>query len=264
MTNPRNDCANFPSSAPLARWVYNCAAMKSTRRELLQQLATASGLAILAPVVVACGTSGSTADSTANASGTTGANASSGGASASISEIPKARPDNWDAVAFNRDRGNAGAIPESYRPQINGPDGATQHLGKHLPYIASIASGAIPAGMIALMWGDPSRGNAKHPNAAPSESNPTGHWYNWVKIRKATNDEAQEAESRFSGWPNAGDGDTGRYAPHEGTDPAAEAGKNTVYLVALPPDVRPGDLVRVHAHCLTHGEYVDFVTVPSA
>jgi hypothetical protein len=239
--------------------------MKSTRRELLQQLATVSGLAILAPVAVACTPS----STSANGNGATDtnansiANASSGGASASA-EIPKARPEGWDPVAYNRDRGNAGAIPETYRAQINSADGATQHLGKHLPYVATIAAGAVPAGMLALMWGDPSRGNAKHPNAPPSESNPTGHWYNWVKIRKATDGEAQESESRFSAWPAAGASDTGRYAAHEGTDPAADAGKNTVYLVALPADVRPGDVVRVHAHCLTHGEYVDFVTVPAA
>lgn len=231
----------------------------------MQQLATVSGLAILAPVAVAC-TPSSSADNSANNGAGAGSGAgatSSGGSSASATaEIPKARPDGWDAIAYNRDRGNAGAIPESYRPQINSADGAAQHLGKHLPYVATIAAGAVPAGMLALMWGDPSRGYAKHPNAAPSESNPTGHWYNWVKIRKATNDEAQEAESRFSAWPTAGASDTGRYAAHEGTDATAEGGKNTVYLVALPSDARSGDLVRVHAHCLTHGEYVDFVTVP--
>jgi hypothetical protein len=113
------------------------------------------------------------------------------------------------------------------------------------------------------MWGDPAKGHAKHPNAPRSESNPEGHWYNWIKIRKATDGDAQEIESRFSNWPTTEPTDNGRYAAFEGTDPAADAGKNTVYLVALPPDVRPGDTVRVHAHCLTHGEYVDFVTVPT-
>jgi len=239
--------------------------MNSTRRELLQKLAAVSGLAILAPVAVAC-TPSASADNNGQSGNGTGATSSggaaSGGTSGATAEIPKARPDGWDAIAYNRDRGNAGAIPESYRAQINGPDGATQHLGKHLPYVATLAAGAVPSGMLALMWGDPSRGYAKHPNAGPSDSNPTGHWYNWVKIRKATNDEAQEAESRFSAWPTTGPNDTGRYAPHEGTDVTTDGGKNTVYLVALPSDVRSGDLVRVHAHCLTHGEYVDFVTVP--
>lgn len=41
----------------------------------------------------------------------------------------------------------------------------------------------------------------------------------------------------------------------------AENGKNTIYLVALPSDVGPGDTVRSWAHCLTHGEYIDFLAV---
>ncbi|MBL8678882.1 MAG: hypothetical protein JNK05_06935 [Myxococcales bacterium] len=245
--------------------------MKSTRRELLQWLqnwAALAGVVAIAPAAVGCGTSNANADNGANG-GASGAGASSGGAAgqaaagASNGEIPKAKPASWDPIAFNRDRGNAGAIPESYRAQINGADGATAHLGKHLPYVPEMPAGAVAAGMLAIMWGDPAKGHAKHPNAAPSESNPTGHWYNWIRVRKATDAEAQEAESRFSSWPAAGSGDNGRYAAREGTDPAADAGKNTVYLVALPSDVQPGDTVRVHAHCLTHGEYVDFVTIPA-
>jgi hypothetical protein len=239
--------------------------MNSTRRELLQKLAAVSGWAMLAPVVVACTSSASTEHQGPRAQGssaTSSGGSANGGAASAMAEIPKVRPEGWDAIAFNRERGNAGAIPESYRAQINGPDGVTQHLGKHLPYVVTLAPGVVPAGMLALMWGDPSRGYAKHPNAAPSESNPTGHFYNWVRIRKATHDEAQEVESRFSSWPTVGPGDTGRYAAREGSDVTSDAGKNTVYLVVLPSDVRSGDLVRVHAHCLTHGEYVDFVTVP--
>ncbi len=243
--------------------------MKSTRRELLQWLqnwAALAGVVALAPSAVGCGSSSSTTDNNANS---VGGGTSSGGAASPASSasagaaIPRAKPAAWDPIAFNRDRGNAGAIPESYRAQINGADGATAHLGKHLPYVPEMPAGAVAAGMLAIMWGDPAKGHAKHPNAAPSESNPTGHWYNWIRVRKATDDEAQEAESRFSAWPAAGSGDNGRYAAREGTDPAADSGKNTVYLVALPPDVRPGDTVRVYAHCLTHGEYVDFVTIPA-
>ena len=34
------------------------------------------------------------------------------------------------------------------------------------------------------------------------------------------------------------------------------------YLVQLPAGLVSGDVIRVHANCLTHGEYVDFLTIP--
>lgn len=176
-------------------------------------------------------------------------------------DVPRAKPPEWDPIAFNRTRGNAGAIPESYLPKVNGPDGATAHLGKHLPYVAKV-SGA-PPGMLPLMWGDPSRGYAKHPNAPKSEKVPTGHWFDWIRVRAATKDEAEERESRFSSWPKTNDGDNGRLVGHTSDDVAADEGKNTVYLVELPAGTKAGDWLRIHAHCLTHGEYVDFVQVPS-
>jgi hypothetical protein len=33
------------------------------------------------------------------------------------------------------------------------------------------------------------------------------------------------------------------------------------FVAALPDDVAPGDTIRIYAHCLTHGEYVDFMTI---
>ena len=175
--------------------------------------------------------------------------------------IPQTKPADWDAIAFNKERGNAGAIPESYLPSINGPDGDTQHLGKHLPYLAEVDEGDVPAGMIALMWGDPAMGYARHPNAPPTEDNPDGHWYDWIRIRKATEGEAEEAESHYRGWPEVEQPEDGGYAVMGGGSITADGGKNTIYLAKLPADVSPGDTIRVHAHCLTHGEYVDFVVV---
>lgn len=176
--------------------------------------------------------------------------------------VPWERPEGWNPIAFNRDRGNAGFIPESYRAAINGPDGATAHLGKHLPYVPALAADAVPAGFLAIMWGDPAKGHAKHPNAAPSEELPGGHFYDWIRVRKAVHGIATEVESTFTSWPDSGAGDSGRYTADGGPAPTDESGKDTVNLCRLPEDVRPGDLVRIHAHCRTHGEYVDFVVVP--
>ncbi|HJK98607.1 MAG TPA: hypothetical protein RMF84_15390 [Polyangiaceae bacterium LLY-WYZ-14_1] len=158
-------------------------------------------------------------------------------------------------------RGNAGAIPESYLDEINGPDGDTEHLGKHLPYLAGIDAEVVPAGMVALMWGNPENGHARHPNAAPTADNPEGHWYDWIRIRKAVEGDAEETESRYRGWPEAENPADGAYAVKGGGEITADGGRNTIYLAQLPADVRPGDTIRIHAHCLTHGEFVDFLAV---
>lgn len=176
--------------------------------------------------------------------------------------LPLARPQGWDAIAFNRERGNAGAVPENYRSQINGPESERAHIGKHLPYLPTLAAGAVPSGMLGLMFGDPSLGRTRHPNDSPSAAMPRGHWFDWVKVRKATDGDAEERVSHFNGWPVPSPSDNGRIIPQEGDDPTADHGKNSVYLVALPPDVRPGDTLRVVGHCIAHGEYVDFVTLP--
>lgn len=175
--------------------------------------------------------------------------------------IPAIPPADWDPIAFNRARGHAGAIPESYWPAIDGPDGDTAHLGKHLPWIPALPHVTLPDGYVGLMWGDPGKGHVPHPNAAPSPELPQGHFYDWVRLRRATEDEATEVTSTFSSWPTTEPGDTGTYTGHDGGPPDADGGRNTVQVCRLPDDVRPGDLVRVHAHCRTHGEYVDFVRV---
>lgn len=222
------------------------------RRSFLENLALMTSALVLAPIASACG-----GDDTS--SQTTGSQ-STAGADDPLA-VPRTRPADWDPIAFNRTRGNAGAIPESYRPDINAPEGATQALGKHLPYVPSLPDGTVPSGFIALMWGDPSKGHAKHPNAVRNETNNNeGHWYDTITLRKAVEDQAETMESTYPEWP-AAEG-TGRYAVLGGGDITGDAGKNTVYLARLPSDVRSGDLVRVHAHCLTHGEYVDFVLVP--
>ncbi|MFT6399762.1 MAG: hypothetical protein ACJAYU_004531, partial [Bradymonadia bacterium] len=100
------------------------------------------------------------------------------------------------------------------------------------------------------------------PNAERSDANnDEGHWYNSIKLRKAMAGEAEEAESTYVDWPGIGDGATGAYAVFGGGDITENSGKNTIYMAALPSDVAAGDWVRVHAHCLTHGEYVDFIQV---
>ena len=99
-----------------------------------------------------------------------------------------------------------------------------------------------------------------HPNAVPREDNDfEGHWYQWITLRKATDGPAVEVTSTYTGWPEVREGDSGSYASHGGGDITRESGVHTVQLAALPPDVQPGDRVRVVAHCLTHGEYVDFL-----
>jgi hypothetical protein len=177
--------------------------------------------------------------------------------------LPQTRPADWDAIAFNRDRGNAGAIPESYRDDINGADGENAHLGKHLPYLPTMEAGTVPAGFLALMWGNADLGHSRHPNSpVGTEGYERGHWYDWIRVRKAVEGDAQEQETTFTAWPEPGDGQSGQYAVLGGGDIRENTGKNTVYLVQLPGDVTSRDTIRIHAHCLYHGEYVDFLTLP--
>jgi hypothetical protein len=219
--------------------------MASNRRDFLKTLSLATGSVVLMPVVSACG----------------GAQTPAGAVEPDPAEPPRARPEGWEPISYNRDRGNAGFIPDTYRADINGPDGEHKHLGKHLPYVPDLSGLTIPTGFLAVMWGDPAKGHAKHPNAVPNDANHhEGHWYNWIRVRKATTAEAQELESMYLSWPGT-DETSGSYAVFGGGDITADDGKNTIYLAALPPDVKAGDLVRIWAHCLTHGEYVDYLTV---
>lgn len=216
----------------------------TSRRTFLKQLSAATGAVVLMPAVSRCVTAQQVPEANA------------------LATPPLTRPEGWDPIAYNRERGNAGAIPDSYLGSINGPDGETAHLGKHLPYVPSLEAMTLPAGFLALMWGDPGKGYVQHPNAEPNESNQyLGHWYNWIRVRKATDDEAEEAESTYVSWPETGPDSSGAYAVYGGGEIRDANGVNTVYLAALPADVAPGDVVRIHAHCLTHGEYVDFMTL---
>ena len=235
-----------------------------TRREMIQSLASATGALVIAPAMTSAlgGCSAEPEPQPEPQPEPTAGQEEVVAAEAPL-EVPRARPEAWDPIAFNRTRGNQGAIPESYLESINGPDGDTAHLGKHLPYVPEVDAALVPEGMLAIMWGDPSKGHAKHPNAPVSEENPDGHWYDWIRVRAATDDEAPEAESRFTSWPLGDQDDSGQYAVQGEGEITDESGKNTIYLVQLPEGVRPGDgtVLRVYAHCLTHGEYVDFVEV---
>ena len=228
---------------------------KFDRRVFLKRLANATGAAVLFPVVSSCG--GSQNREAEHASNPTPELASN-----AIPPIPTTEPADWQPIVFNRMRGNAGAIPSSYHESINGADGDTAHVGKHLPFVPDTGELEIPEGYLAIMWGDPDKGHSRHPNAVRSESNNhEGHWYNWIRIRSASDPDAPELESTYADWPGVQPSDNGAYAVFGGGDIEAESGKNTIYLVALPEGVSSGDRVRIYAHCLTHGEYVDFLTV---
>lgn len=180
----------------------------------------------------------------------------------SLLQVPLAKPADWNAVDFNRIRGNAGAAPLTYLEDINGPDSEKKYIGQHLPYVPKSNPPPVPNGFIALMWGDPSKGYARHPAAPPDPGTQfKGHWFDWIRIRKATAADSPEVESRYGGWPQPNPGDSGAFAVLGGGDIKADEGRNTVYLAALPKDVKPGDTIRIWAHCLQHGEYVDFLTL---
>ena len=240
------------------------------RREFVQSLAAATGAAVLLPSVTSCKKKDEDKPAPKTEAKTKEPTPPKTEEKAPVeakqpaapAEPPLAKPEGWDPVAYNKERGKAGAIPESYWPSIEGPDGDNKHLGKHLPYQPKLEAKLLPDGFIALMWGDPDKGHAKHPNAPKGpDNNNEGHWYNWIKLRKADEGEAEELQSSYSDWPNTGEGDNGQYVAFGGEDITADGGKNTVYLAALPEGLKAGDTVRVWAHCLTHGEYVDFLTL---
>jgi len=231
-----------------------------TRRDFLQKLAMATSAVVLMPIVSACSGPDVKPDEQPTTIPAGGMTREPMAEAAKPTDVPMTAPEGWDPIAYNRIRGNAGFIPESYLPDVNGPDGELKHLGKHLPFVPAVDPALVPAGFIAVMWGNPDKGYAKHPNAPKSEANATGHWYNWINVRKATTGEAEELKSEYADWPGT-DMVGKQYVAMGGGDIAADSGKNTVYMVALPKDVQKGDTVRIHAHCLTHGEYVDFLTV---
>lgn len=214
---------------------------KMDRRDFFKATMGFAGLSIIMPVISACETKTSSEDI----------------------QLPMEKPKKWDPVEFNKLRGNKGAIPQSYLPAINGPEGEKKHIGKHLPYIPVLdKSIIIPAGFIPIMWGDPAKGHTPHPNAVPGPDNDfLGHWYNRIEIRRAIPVYAQAITSTYSGWPANTDQASGLYISATGGELTAENGVNTVYLAKLPSDVKKGDTIRILAHCLTHGEYVDFITL---
>ena len=238
------------------------------RREFLEGLAVATGAVVLVPVVTSCkkekevgGETPAADPQKKNPPEDKPLRDEPPGLGHAELVIPIEKPEGWDPIAFNRARGNRGAIPESYWKDINGPDGENKHLGKHLPYVPKLEAKLVPEGFLAIMWGDESKGHAKHPNAPKNESNQNqGHWYNWIRIRKAAEGEFEEAQSEYPAWPGEGDDSKG-YAVFGGGDITADDGKNTVYLAGKPADITSGDTIRIHAHCLTHGEYIDFLTI---
>ena len=231
------------------------------RRDFVKKLGLGAGYMVLLPTVSAC-TSTPAKDDAVPTDGPTQTDATMANVPPlDRNGIPTARPVDWDPIAFNEKRGLAGAIPETYHASITGEGGESKHLGKHLPYVPAMDAVA-PVGFIPLMWGDPAKGHAKHPNAPANESNNNeGHWYDWIRVGKVDGDSIDELQSTFKGWPDVVEGSTGAYLTSDGGAITDDSGKNTVYLVALPKSAKPGDTLRIYAHCLTHGEYVDFITL---
>ncbi len=228
------------------------------RRAFLKQLAAYTGGVVVAPIAVSCGKSIPSVPT----AGSLKADAMAGAEQAVMPEVPLVRPADWDPIAFNKKRGILGAIPASYHADINGLDGEKKHLGKHLPYVPGVDAALVPEGFVPLMWGDPSLGYAKHPNAPKGDPTyPKGHFYDWIQLRKATAEEAEETDSIFGNWPIPEADDNGQLTVFGDGEITADSGKNTVYLVGKPADVVSGDVVRIHGHCLYHGEYVDFITI---
>ena len=242
----------------------------STRREFLTNLAGATGAIVLMPVVTSCKKKDAEPEERPQTkppqvhpdNAKKSEQKKDPPKAAGPAEPPTAKPEGWDPIKYNKDRGMAGAIPESYHKSINGEDGDNKHLGKHLPFQPKVEAKMVPDGFIAIMWGDPEKGHAKHPNAAKGpDNNNEGHWYNWIKVRKAADGDAEELKSEYTDWPGTGEGDSGKYAVFGGGDIKEDGGKNTIYLAGLPKDLKAGDTIRIWAHCLTHGEYVDFLTL---
>lgn len=233
-----------------------------SRREFIRNASVGAGCAVLVPSVVSCASRTTPPeDATEPAPVAPEQTAEAPASMADPMAVPMTRPEGWDPIAYNRDRGNAGAIPESYQDDINGPDGVNAHLGKHLPFVPDGVE--TPEGFLSIMWGDPSLGHVRHPNSpVETEGYERGHWYDWVRVRKAVEGEAEELESTFTDWPELGEGDSGRYAVLGGGEMSEDGGRNAIYQARLPSDVASGDLVRIYAHCRYHGEYVDFLTLP--
>ena len=233
-----------------------------TRREFIHKLAAATGAVVLMPLVSACSSKPETPTSMPTEETMKDSVEEEAKAIVDVTAVPNTPGEEWNPYAYNKARGNAGMIPETYLGDINSPDGFMKHLGKHFPYVPTLEGLTVPAGFIAIMWGDPAKGHAKHPNAPKDDSKEyIGHWYDWIKVRKATEGEAEELQSEYPDWPGTAEQQKGKYLVAGGGDITADSGKNTIYLAALPSDVKAGDTIRIHAHCLTHGEYVDFITV---
>lgn len=255
----------------------------NSRRSFLTAIAAVTGGIVLAPVVAACTGPSQGSKTVTPATASAGSKATGGKAAPPTQAdglgyrgpvhtavpVPSAKPDTWDPIAFNKKRGNAGAIPKSYLASINGPAGKKKHLGKHLPYVPTLDAALIPEGHIAIMWGDHSKGYAQHPSAKKDPAKHyVGHWYNWVRVRKAIEGEAVEGDAKaplelqssYADWPGS-DEEAKKFVAFGGGDITANGGRSTIYLVALPKDVKKGDTVRIWGHCLTHGEFVDFITI---
>lgn len=206
----------------------------ASRRQFLNQIAAATGASVLMPALVACGKPIETTITSQNSM-------------ASGTALPLYRPSSWNPIEFNRQRGLAGAVPTAHQPSLQTATSAVDFIGKHIAYVAPIPKAMVPAGSIALMIGDNFKGYAKHGATA-------AHWYDWISISKEGSKDS--LVSTFASWPTGGN-----YMVLGTGTIDANAGLDTIYIAALPADLKAGDTIRVVAHCNLHGEFVDFITL---
>ncbi|MCB0067357.1 MAG: hypothetical protein KDD77_09405 [Caldilineaceae bacterium] len=162
--------------------------------------------------------------------------------------VPKAKPGDWNAIEFNKKRGNSGAIPKEYLSAINA-GGGEMAIGKHLPYIPQENA---PDGHVVIAFGKRSAGYPQHPASSD-------HWFDWIHVAKSGSDKGMM--SKFPAWPGTEEQRKQLYVVAGGydiSDIGMEKGKLTVYLAKLPDDVKGGDILRITGHCTKHGEYVNF------
>lgn len=215
--------------------------LNSERRNLLKHLAAATSASLFLPAVIGCSTQ---RQDEADVFGTK----DSSSTTIDPSTVPVSRPENFNPIEFNLQRGLLGAIPASYHPSILGADGPLVHLGKHMAYIAPVDKTTVPAGYVAIMMGEFAKGYTRHVASGT-------HWYDWISVRKEGAALNRAVVTNYASWP---DSNNAVFGAGLITD---ASGVNTIYYARLPAGVQASDTICVVAHCNIHGEYISFITL---